>query len=48
MDSHGVVALPGYGHQCGAEAANADTLVERATREAGIEIDVIEGVEEAG
>src|SRR5262245_33956124 len=29
------------------EAANGSTLVERARREAGIELDVIEGIEEA-
>src|SRR5262245_25312250 len=47
MDSYRVVAYRAVATSAVREASNASTLVERARREAGIELDVIEGVEEA-
>ena len=47
MDDHGVVAYRAVATSAVREAVNRATLVERARREAGIDLDVIEGVEEA-
>src|SRR5262249_19036284 len=47
MDGAKVVASRATATSAVREASNGATLVERARREAGIELDVIEGVEEA-
>ena len=47
MDQHGVVAYRAVATSAVREASNGATLVERARREAGIDLEVIEGVEEA-
>src|SRR5207249_2325128 len=47
MDAAKVVAYRATATSAVREASNGATLVERARREAGIELDVIEGVEEA-
>lgn len=47
MRAHGVEGYRAVATSAVREAHNADLLVERAQREAGIKLDVIEGVEEA-
>jgi exopolyphosphatase/guanosine-5'-triphosphate,3'-diphosphate pyrophosphatase len=47
MRSHSVDAYRAVATSAVRDAANGDVLVERAEREAGIKLDVIEGVEEA-
>ena len=47
MRTHGVDAYRAVATSAVRDAANGDVLVERAEREAGIKLDVIEGVEEA-
>src|SRR5580700_7032016 len=47
MDEAKVVAYRATATSAVREASNGATLVERARREAGIDLDVIEGVEEA-
>jgi exopolyphosphatase/guanosine-5'-triphosphate,3'-diphosphate pyrophosphatase len=46
-DSHGAVALRAVATSATREASNADTFIRRARDEAGVEIDVISGLEEA-
>ncbi len=47
MGEHGVEAYRAVATSATREAQNGDVLVERAKREAGIDLEVIEGVEEA-
>ncbi len=47
MDQHGVVRYRAVATSAVREAENGSLLVERARREAGIDLDVIEGAEEA-
>ena len=47
MRTHGVDAYRAVATSAVRDAGNGDVLVERAEREAGIKLDVIEGVEEA-
>src|SRR5262245_35958059 len=47
MDEHRVVAYRAVATSAVREATNAATLVERARREAGVELEIIEGIEEA-
>jgi exopolyphosphatase/guanosine-5'-triphosphate,3'-diphosphate pyrophosphatase len=47
MRAHGVEAYRAVATSAVRDAANGDVLVERAEREAGIHLEVIEGVEEA-
>ena len=47
MRAEGVDAYRAVATSAVREAQNADVLVERASREAGVKLDVIEGVEEA-
>jgi exopolyphosphatase/guanosine-5'-triphosphate,3'-diphosphate pyrophosphatase len=47
MDEHRVVAYRAVATSAVREAVNGATLVERARREAGVELELIEGVEEA-
>jgi exopolyphosphatase/guanosine-5'-triphosphate,3'-diphosphate pyrophosphatase len=47
MKQHGVDAYRAVATSAVRDAANGDVLVERAEREAGIKLEVIEGVEEA-
>jgi exopolyphosphatase/guanosine-5'-triphosphate,3'-diphosphate pyrophosphatase len=47
MKTHGVEAYRAVATSAVRDASNGDVLVERAEREAGVKLDVIEGVEEA-
>lgn len=47
MDAEGVVAYRATATSAVRESANAATLIERARREAGVDLEVIEGIEEA-